>query len=96
MPTKEELRLRTLMQRGLTRTQDEGTGLHHLISNSVDKTPLMLYIEGVMGERIERILLRQMSTRRLAAWLTATIHKPVSYGAIIKWRKQFKINRVQR
>ena len=96
MPTKDELRANTLIERGLTRTKDPGTGRFSVQPSSVDKTPLMLYTEGITGQHIEAILLMQMSTRRLAEWITQAIDKRVTQATIVNWRKRFKINRIWR
>ncbi len=94
MPTKEQLRLATLTERGLTHTKDDNTGHFTLVDNAVDKTPLMLYTEGITGQRIEKILLMQMSTRRLAEWLSREIKRPVTQATIQQWRTRFKITRI--
>ena len=96
MPTKDQLRAETLMDRGLVRTQAEDTGRFVIHSNSVDKTPLMLYTEGVTGQRIEQILLKQMSTRRLADWISKEIGRPITQATIVNWRQRYKITRVRR
>ncbi len=93
--TKEQLRAQTLLDRNMTRTKDPVTGRFTIQDNTVDKTSLMLYTEGVTGMRIEDILLKQMSTRRLAEWLSRQIHKPISHVTIINWRKQFKMYRMR-
>ena len=96
MPTKHDLQTDTLLDRNMTRTTNPDTGRHAVIANAVDKTPLMLYTEGITGLRIEAILRKQMSARRLAEWLTHEIGKQVSYGTIIAWRKQYNITRSKR
>ena len=62
----------------------------------VDKTPLMLYTEGITGQRIEQILLMQMSTRRLAEWIGHKIGRPITQATVVNWRKRFKITRQRR
>lgn len=96
MPTKEQLRTQTLMDRGLARTTDPKTKHFTLVDAGVDKTPLMLYTEGVTGQRIEQILLMQMSTRRLADWVSRQIGRRVTQPTIVNWRKRYKITRVRR
>ena len=96
MPTKDQLRADTLLQRGLTRTKDDTTGRFAISDNAVDKTPLMLYTEGITGQRIEAILLMQMSTWRLADWISHEIGRPVTQATIVNWRKRFKIHRERR
>ena len=96
MTTKDQLRARTLMDRGMKRVKDPETGRFSVVDSAVDKTPLMLYTEGVTGQTIESILLKQMSTRRLAEWLSQEIARQVSYGTLMNWRKQFGIRRIRR
>jgi hypothetical protein len=93
MPTKEELRTATLLDRGLKRTQDPSTRQHRVELNAVDKTPLMLYTEQITGQRIEQILLMQMSTWKLATWLSKQLGKPITQACIHKWRRRFNIKR---
>jgi len=94
--TKEQLRLATLTERDMVRKSHPTTGKFSLSSNSVDKTPLMLYTEGVTGERIETLLLKQMSTRRLADWISHEIKRPITGATITNWRKMFKIKRIKK
>lgn len=96
LPTKEQLRANALMDRGMVRTKDDTTGRFSLSDNSVDKTPLMLYIEGVTGQRIEEILKKQLSTRRLADWISLTIQRPITQATIVNWRKRYRITRIRR
>ena len=96
MPTKDQLRANTLLERGLVRVKDPDTGRFTLHDNSVDKTPLMLYTEGVTGQRIEQILLMQMSTRRLAEWIARQIGRPITQATIVNWRKRYRIIRIRR
>ncbi len=96
MPSKQQLRAATLLDRGLTQVKDDTTGHFNLVDNAVDKTPLMLYTEGITGLRIEAILLKQMSTRRLAEWLSHQIKRPVTQATIQQWRKRFKITRIRK
>jgi len=95
MPTKEQLRANALMARGLTRIKDEDTGRFSLADISVDKTPLMLYTEGVTGQRIEDILLKQLSTRRLAEWVSLQIGRTITQATIVNWRKRYRIIRIR-
>ena len=96
MPTKASLQTDTLLSRDMTRTTNTITGRHAVIANTVDKTPLMLYTEGITGLRIEVILREQMPSRRLAEWISHEIGKRVSYGTILQWRKQYNITRSKR
>jgi len=96
MPTKEQLRTSTLLARGLTRTKDEHSGRFSVVDSAVDKTPLMLYTEGITGTPIQTILLMQMSTRRLAEWITHQIGRTVTQATIVNWRKRFNITRQRR
>ena len=67
-----------------------------MVDSDVDKTPLMLYTEGVTGVRIQQILLMQMSTRRLAEWLGHQIDRPITQATVVNWRKRFGITRRRR
>lgn len=96
MPTKEQLRVDALTERGLVRVQDDTTRQFSLVANSVDKTPLMLYTEGITGQRIEAILLKQLSTRRLAEWISQQIGRPITQATIVKWRQRYKIVRIRK
>ena len=96
MPTKAELQANALLDRGMKRTQDPETQRFRVEDNGVDKTPLMLYTEGVIGERIETILLKQMSGHRLAEWLTHELGRSITQATISKWRNKFRIIRVRR
>ena len=96
MPTKDQLRANTLLERGLVRTTNNTTGHLTVHSNSVDKTPLMLYTESVTGQRIEQTLLKQMSTRRLAEWISHQIGRPITQATIVNWRRRYKIIRTRR
>lgn len=96
MATKDQLRAHTLLTRGLTRVKDKHTGRFSVVDSAVDKTPLMLYTEGITGQPIQDILLMQMSTRRLAEWITHQIGRPVTQATIVNWRKRFNITRQRR
>ncbi len=96
MPTKDQLQTRALMDRGMKRVQDPVTGRFSVVDSGVDKTPLMLYSEGVTGMDIQTILLKQMSTRRLAEWLSREISRPITQATICMWRQRFGIKRVRR
>jgi hypothetical protein len=96
MPTKEQLRVDTLAKRGMVRVKDETTGRFTLRDSSVDKTPLMLYTEGVTGQPIEEILLKQLSTRRLADWITLAIGRTITQATIVNWRQRYKIYRIRK
>ena len=96
MATKEQLRTSTLLDRGMTRTQDEHTKRFSVVDSAVDNTPLMLDTEGVTGTPIQTILLMQMSTRRLAQWVSHEIGRPVTQATIVNWRRRFKITRQRR
>ena len=96
MPTKEQLRTNTLLDRGMRREQDPETDRFRVVASDVDKTPLMLYTEGVTGKRIEDLLLMQMSTRRLAEWMGYQIGRRITQATIVNWRKRFKVKRIRR
>jgi len=80
----------------MTQIKDPETGRWSVVDNAVDKTPLMLYTEGITGRRIESILLMQMSTRRLAEWVSHEIGRPVTQATIVHWRQRFNITRRKR
>ena len=96
MTTKSQLQAKTLMDRGMRRIKDPVSGRFSVVASDVDKTPLMLYTEGVTGRRIEEILLMQMSTWRLAEWLSGQIGRKVTQPTIHNWRKRFNIKRIRR
>tara|TARA_Y100000310_G_scaffold336887_1_gene422581 strand:+ start:1387 stop:1677 length:291 start_codon:yes stop_codon:yes gene_type:complete len=96
MVTKHQLQTQALLDRGMKRIKDPVTGRFSVVDSGVDKTPLMLYTEGVTGMDIETILLKQMSTRRLAEWLSPQISRPITPATISLWRQRFKIKRVRR
>ncbi len=96
MPTKADLREFLLRDTGMVRTQDPDTQRFSVEDNAVDKTPLMLYTEQVTGMPIKIILLKQMSTRRLAEWITHTIGRRVTQATICKWRQHYSIIRRRR
>ena len=91
MTTKDQLRAQTLLDRGFTRAKDDATGRFSVVESDVDKTPLMLYTEGVTGIQIKQILLMQMSTRRLAEWIGQQIGRPITQATVVNWRKRLKI-----
>mgnify|MGYP001563745923 CR=1 FL=1 len=94
--TKDQLKAQSLMDRGMRRLQDPDTKRFSVVASDVDKTPLMLYTEGVTGKRIDEILLMQMSTHRLAEWLSHQIGRRVTQPTIHNWRKRFNIKRIRR
>lgn len=96
MATKDQLRTKTLLDRGLTRVKDEHSGRFSVVDSGVDKTPLMLYTEGITGQPIQSILLMQMSTRKLAQWVSHQIGRTVTQATIVNWRKRFNITRQRR
>lgn len=96
MPTKEQLRAATLAERDMVRVQDPTTKQFSIVANTVDKTALMLYTEGVTGRRIEDILLMQMSPAKIAEYITSATGKLITRQTVYNWRKQFKITRRRR
>ena len=96
MTTKEQLRAKSLMDRGMRRIKDPDTKRFSVVASDVDKTPLMLYTEGVIGKRIEDVLLMQMSTRRLAEWVAHQIGRTITQATIVNWRHRFNIKRIRR
>ena len=96
MSTKDQLQASALMARGMRRIKDPITGRFSVVDSGVDKTPLMLYTEGMTGQPIETILLKQMSTRRLAEWLSREIGRPITQATIVQWRQRFSIKRIRR
>ena len=96
MPTKAQLRAHALLNRPYTRFKSPDTGRTSLQPTDVDKTPMMLYTEQTIGQPIRDILLKQMSNRRLADWVTVQIGRAISYETIYTWRKRFNIVRKAR
>ena len=93
MATKDQFRAHTLLDCSITRVTDENTGRFSPVDSAVDKTPLMLYTEGITGQPIQTILLMQMSTRKLAQWISHQTGRPVTQATIVNWRKRFNIIR---
>ncbi len=96
MTTKDQLQASALTDRGMRREQDPVTGRFSIVDSAVDKTTLMLYTEGIIGKRVEEILLMQMSTRRLAEWISRQIGQSITGTTIVNWRKRFKITKRRR